>query len=156
LGSTNLADTTVGGTLIVGTTVIGEDGSIEGLAGLRFQPNALANVEFEGGKLLIARDGSIVTQGSVTAAKVSAGSFSVLGAGKTVGSGMIPAGELSVAISAPTLTSSLDHVFLTATSKTDGQALILTDKQPGKGFAVSVEKPVDHNITFDWWIVKEE
>jgi len=91
--SSVLGSLTIGGSLTVGTTLIGEDGSINGLgcsvipadagiysdidsgsgagmtkgcASLRFQPLALGNIEFMAGKIVMTKNGDMKVTGSLT------------------------------------------------------------------------------------------
>jgi parallel beta-helix repeat protein len=45
------------------------------------------------------------------------------------------------------------EIFVTATTLTGGQALVVTQKTPRESFTVTLETPVDHDVTFSWFIV---
>lgn len=70
----------------------------------------------------------------------------------SIGGGTIQSGSTSVDIVSNTVTSK-SRIFVTATSETGGQAIIVKIKRPGSGFRVVIEKPYSSNISFDWWVV---
>ncbi len=70
----------------------------------------------------------------------------------SIGGGTILSGSTSLDISSVAVTSK-SRIFITPTSETGGQALIVKSKTAGKGFRVIIEKSYSSNITFDWWIV---
>lgn len=74
--------------------------------------------------------------------------------GQNIGSGIIRAGEDKVEILNSAITDS-SRVFVTATSFTGGQILVV-DKKPGEGFVVKIEEVYNSDINFDWWVVDEK
>lgn len=70
----------------------------------------------------------------------------------SIGGGIIPSGSTSVDIVSNIVTSR-SRIFVTPTSETGGQSLIVKGKTAGRGFRVIIEKSYSSNITFDWFII---
>lgn len=70
----------------------------------------------------------------------------------SIGGGTIQSGSTFVDISSTVVTSK-SRIFVTPTSETGGQSLIVRSKTSGKGFRVIIEKPYASNISFDWWVI---
>jgi hypothetical protein len=150
-------------------TFNGEDNSINVIGGeaLKIQNKLGAGgIEFLDGKLVMTADGSLISEGDIKARKVAAEEFAVKGAATvnqggnvtptdaTIGEGAIETGTKKVTIENTHVDADV-KIFVTATSDTGGQALVVTEKADGS-FAVSVKNTALQDITFDYWIVKVE
>ncbi|MCL5114057.1 MAG: hypothetical protein M1372_02725, partial [Patescibacteria group bacterium] len=162
LGRTTLADLGVTGNIAAGLlSVHGLDASLNNGSGgasinsigdLNLQSNGLGGLNILNGKVIVDTKGNIKTTGEITTAKVNIDTS--VASAATLGSGVLKAGTTSVVISTTAVTSK-SKIFVTATSKTGGQALIVTGKSAGTGFTVEAEQPYVQDIKFDWWIVDE-
>jgi len=124
---------------------------------LYLQKSLAGNVDILNGGLVVNPDGNVTVKGTLIAEKVEATdvateNVTILAASKTIGSGIIPAGQTEVAID-NTLITSTSKIFITATSSTGGQAVIVKGKVEGASFTVAVDNSVSSDITFDWWVV---
>jgi hypothetical protein len=123
-------------------------------------------------KLSVASDGSLSIEGNT---KIS-GNLNVLGSitgkdltvnkinvvtgsatpeGKSndsTGSATIKSGELELTVETTAITDK-SKVFVTATTSTGGQALIVSEKKSGEGFTVNLDRSFGGDITFDWFII---
>jgi len=160
LGKTTVADLGVTGHITVG--LLGIDGlaqdngsgnsfaSINTSSGpLKIQSFGLSGVDFENGKLTIATDGSLTTQGEVTATKYNVDTSAVAGA--SLGTATLQAGDTSVVINTAAVTAK-SAIFVTPKTKTD-QPLSVTTQTAGKSFKVEITTPASQDIKFNWWIV---
>jgi hypothetical protein len=185
LGTTTLMDTNVAGDLSVGLmTFNGADNSINSVGSvLKLQDiYGAGNIEAFGGKVIMTTNGDILADsGKISAKEVVAGAFTVkvpvdvpnidtlttqeeidaavesalpISQQSTIGSSKIPVGETRVEI----LSEFVDEntkIFVTPTSTTYGQSLIVSEKSAGK-FVVEMDSSALNDITFDYWIVKTE
>ena len=163
-------------------TLDGGNNSINTLAApLLLQNKAGAgDIEVFGGKLVMMTDGSIKVQERIEAKELVAESFKVRGStteeilgyqnaeittnnangteehldNGTIGEGIISAGKTTTTINNPNVTTN-SKIFLTPTSNTGGQTLVVKNKQDGI-FTVSVELPNAKNISFDYWVIGVE
>jgi len=111
---------------------------------LYIQNEGIGGVNFLSGKVTIDRNGNLkVTKLMVDTSQSSSSSL---------GSGTISAGNTVLDVQTSAVTQ-VSKVFITATSETGGQALVVKSKTKGVGFRVVVEKPHASNITFDWFII---
>ncbi|OGE24972.1 hypothetical protein A3C26_00515 [Candidatus Daviesbacteria bacterium RIFCSPHIGHO2_02_FULL_39_12] len=175
-GQTTLASTTIAGDLVVDGTfsvtngneinVIGaacQDTSKEpkltfevgescpGNGILYLQKSPLAQgLDIFNGKVKIDNQGNIVTQGEVNAQSLTITNNDPTK--PTIGSGKILAGKTEVVILTESMTQN-SKVFITPTSKTGKQSLIVIEKKAGESFTVSIEESYSKDITFDWWVV---
>jgi len=121
--------------------------------------NGSLDIDIFNGKLVMSPDGSLVSASTIQAKAVSSNEFKVLGAksngqDSSIGADILPAGKTSVVIeNAYVKTNS--KVFVTPTTRTDGQVLFIESKQDGK-FTVVIESSVSKDIKFDYWIVQTE
>jgi hypothetical protein len=146
-----------------GKVVIGSTGDvfIDGtLAAKKIRTNELSV-----GKVLVATDSAEILGASeqwpVSSESAQASSSSTPGAGyssltthkdATIGSATITAGSASLFVNNNQVTAQ-SKVFLTATSLTGGQPIIVSQKVPEQGFMVELEQAIENDITFDWWII---
>lgn len=139
----------------------GLDGSISTNQGdLRLQTGeAVGNVDVFNGLLVFTPDGGIITQSDIMSNRVKAQELVILGAADneenaTIGSGSIAAGATTVIVNNATVKTS-SKIFITATSGTGGQSLVVKNKLDGS-FTVSLDHSHAADITFDYWIVGVE
>lgn len=139
----------------------GLDGSITASKGdLRLQTgDAVGTVDVFNGLLVFTPDGGIITQSDIMANRVKATELIILGAADdrendTIGSGSIRTGTTEVEIE-NTKVKVASKIFITATSGTGGQSLIVENKFDGS-FTVSLDHAHSGDITFDYWIVGVE
>ncbi len=164
LGRTTTADLGVTGNIAAGLLSIhgldsavnnGDGGAtINSIGDLNLQNNGLGGINILAGKVKIDTSGNIVTQGTITTKKIKIDTTTDTPS-KSLGSGTILAGDTTVDITTSAVTNK-SKIFVTATTKTGGQALLVTQKTAGTGFTVEIETPYISNIKFDWWIVDEK
>lgn len=160
-GNSTLNNVGVTGKITAGLlSIVGYDddgqSSISTLAGpLKLQSLGLGNVDIMNGKVVLDTRGNIVTVGKVTATEIAAEKVTTdslyLKANKSVGVGIIPAGETGVIIEAPHLSRS-SHVF-TQLETVIKMTLIVTEKRTGDSFKVEITEPATKDIKFSWWLV---
>jgi hypothetical protein len=111
---------------------------------LYIQNEGIGGVNFVSGKVVIDKNGNL---------KASKLNFDTSNSStSSIGSATISAGSTSIDIQTSAVTGA-SKIFVTATSETGGQSLIVKSKTPGRGFRVIVEKTYSANITFDWFVV---
>jgi hypothetical protein len=121
--------------------------SINSIGDLNLQSNGLGGINVLAGKVTIDTNGNIKTEGEITTKKVNIDTATAPSSA-SLGSGTLPTG-------ATTAVTNKSRIFVTATSLTGGQPLIVTTKSAGAGFTVEIEKRYNRDIKFDWWIVDE-
>lgn len=149
-GKTVVKDLGVTGKISSGLLLIeglsdSETATINTLGGdLYIQNEGIGGVNFLSGKVIVDRNGNL---------KVSKLNFDTSQSStSSIGSATISAGQTSIEIQTSAVTTA-SKIFVTATSETGGQALIVKNKNPGRGFRVIVEKAYSANINFDWFII---
>ncbi|MBI2032008.1 MAG: hypothetical protein HYT08_05355, partial [Candidatus Levybacteria bacterium] len=162
LGRTTTADLGVTGNIAAGLLSIhgldsslnnGDGGaSINSIGDLNLQSNGLGGINILSGKVTIDTNGNIKTEGEITAKKVNIDTTASNAA--SLGSGTLLAGDTSVVVDTAAVTNK-SRIFVTATSLTGGQPLVVTNKAAGSGFTVEIERRYSRDIKFDWWIVDE-
>jgi hypothetical protein len=175
LGSTTLGDLTVTGDITAGqmkfdtlnnifeingpacynTTTLTKNDTLCDAQTLYLMKNLAGNIDAFDGNIVLEPDGNITVKGTVAAAKVKAGEFQVTNSSQTVGSGTISSGTTSIEIESSAVKAN-SKIFVTATSSTGGQSLIVKEKVEGTSFMVSVDSTTVADITFDWWILNVE
>lgn len=113
------------------------------LDGLNSTINSLSDIKFNlpNGKVVIDQNGNLNIQ-----------KLNIDEENSSIGGGLIQSGSTSVFVNSPAVTSK-SRIFVTPTSETGGQSLIVKTKTAGKGFTVIIEKSYSSNITFDWWVI---
>ena len=71
----------------------------------------------------------------------------------TIGDDTLVAGETEIMIET-TAVKTDSKIFVTATTSTGGQALVVIEKKAGESFTVNLDSPLPSDVTFDWWIVQ--
>jgi hypothetical protein len=168
-------DTSVTGQLTVsGKTVLGDVGitgtvtdgllSINGLdtrgnspaatintvgAPLKLQSLAAASIDLENGKVVIAPDGSVRVNGTVTAKKLNLDTSDAQST--SVGDGTIPAGKTTTEIRTTAVTGN-SHVF-TSPDEIISVPLGVASKSAGKSFTVGIPRTLPHDLKFSWWVL---
>ncbi|GIW60433.1 MAG: hypothetical protein KatS3mg087_1499 [Patescibacteria group bacterium] len=127
---------------------------------LYLQKSLTGRVDILNGALVVNPDGNVTVNGTLTAEKVettdvTTENVTILAASKTIGSGVIPAGETEIVVPNE-LVAAGSKIFITATSSTGGQAIIVKEKVGGEKFVVAIDRPTPNDITFDWWIINTE
>ena len=102
------------------------------------------------GKVVIETNGDITTTGEIKVKKLNIDNLDTTTA--SIGTGTIPAGETNVVINT-TAVNNTSRIFVTATSATGKQTLIVPVKTAGRSFTVKIEEAYTDDITFNWWIV---
>jgi hypothetical protein len=185
LGKTTLTNASVTGNLNVGLISIdGVNNTINSVgSALRLQDAyGAGNIEAFNGKLVFTTGGDIlVDSGKISAKEVVAGAFTVkvpvsvpnldtlstqeeidtavnsadaVVEESSIGSAKLTAGETTVQILSKFVDSN-SKIFVTPTSKTYGQSLVVSEKTSG-AFTIAIEDGVAEDINFDYWIVKTE
>ncbi|MDO8498935.1 MAG: hypothetical protein Q7S44_04065, partial [bacterium] len=150
LGDTYLGNTIIAGNFSVDGTLSLTGDSLSTLGTLYLQNGPLAgNIDLFNGLVIIDTKGKVTAQ-TVTTKKLEIDNSDILSA--SLGSAKISAYNLAVTISTTAITQN-SKIFLTPTSPTGGQSLIVSKKNPGAGFVVSLDKAYSKDITFDWFIV---
>ncbi len=162
------------GNLNIGLLIINSnDNSINSLGSdLKLQDSPFAkNIDIFDGQIVLSRSGNIEIQGNLKAKSLesdvlkvkrveileatyqeSSDSAKPVVAGTSVGSGSILTGQKEVFVP-NSLVTNHSKVFLTPTTSTGGQSLIVSEKRSGEGFRVAVDKEIEKGIKFDWWII---
>ncbi|KKS06136.1 MAG: hypothetical protein UU59_C0035G0007 [candidate division WWE3 bacterium GW2011_GWE1_41_27] len=127
---------------------------------LYLQKSLAGNVDVLNGALLVEPNGNVTVKGTLLAQKVettdvTTENVTIKAASKTVGSGTVVTGQTQAVID-NALIKTGSKVFITATSSTGGQALIVKEKLEGVSFTVALDKPIETDVAFDWWIVNVE
>ena len=150
LGTTTLANTNINGDLTVDGTMsingnsINTLGNLSNLGILYLQNSPLSQgLDIFNGKVKIDKNGNITTQGEITVKKLSVSADSA-------GTGIIPAGKLSVEISSSSVTIN-SKLFVTPKKPV---VIAVTDQNPANHtFVVELDSAKTTDIKFDWWIV---
>ncbi len=155
-GETTLGNTTIAGDLTQdGTLSITSGNTINSLGTLYLQSSPLADtVDFFNGQVTIDKTGRIVAT-EVVAKTVTTEKLNIanpVSGAEHIGTATIPAGATEIPVNT-TATTANSKVFLTATSSTGGQALIVSYQEAGLGFIVSLDHTYASDIKFNWWIV---
>ena len=124
------------------------------------QKSLAGNVDVLNGALLVEPNGNVTVKGTLLAQKVettdvTTENVTIKAASKSVGNGTILKGQTQLVID-NTLIKAGSKVFVTATSSTGGQALIVKEKLDGVSFTVELDRPVAEDVAFDWWVVNVE
>jgi len=174
-GSTTLSDLVVTGDLMAGLIEIDSLNNSIGIVGptcynetlgttntalcdaqsLYLQKELAGNVNLFNGKVVIEPNGNMTVNGTISAEKVVADEFSVKGSSTLVGSAVITAGQTEIIINNTDVKAN-SKIFVTATSSTNGQSLIVLEKTAGTSFKVGIDLPYYTDISFDWWILNVE
>ncbi|MBT7349949.1 hypothetical protein HN803_04085 [candidate division WWE3 bacterium] len=171
-GSTSLADTTVTGNLNVGQVSINPiQNSIDVLGAtcinndiethnkvlcdnqtLYLQKSQSGNVDLFDGAILIEPNGNITLKGIVDAEIIIADEYIVKSTAQTTGSSLLSAGQTETTIESEAVEDT-SKIFITPTSKTEGQSLYIKGKIDGVSFTVAIDESVFEDINFDWWVL---
>lgn len=148
LGETMLGSTIVAGDLVQdGTLSLTNGNTINALPVLYFQKTDLAEkIDFFNGLVTIDKEGSMSAQ-AITTGELKVQANKISGAGK------ILVGSKTVEVENPSIGSN-SRILITPTSETD-DVLSVTTKEEGKKFVVSLAKPAEADISFDWLLVNE-
>ncbi len=68
------------------------------------------------------------------------------------GTGVLPAGQTEVAIPNKHVTNE-KTIIIVPTSDTQNKVPYLLAKKAGEWFKVAIDKPINQNIEFNWWII---
>ena len=128
------------------------DGELCQSQALNLQKNLAGNLNLFNGKVVITPDGTVNVAGAIKADKIQANEFSVNETSEKVGSGTLVAGSTFVVIENSNIATD-SKIFVTPTSATGGQPLIVVAKVEGESFTVSIDTATDQDISFDWWIL---
>ena len=119
---------------------------------LYLQKNLAGNINLFDGKVVIEPDGKLTVKGTIEAETVTADEFVLRGTSSNIGSGIILSGQTKITLLTPA-TKANSKVFITATTSTGGQTLIVGNKIPDTSFDIYIDNPIGSDIVFDWWIV---
>jgi hypothetical protein len=152
LGRTTLTDVGVTGKIVTGLMGIdGAAGSINVTGDLKLQPNGIGNIDLFAGKITVDNKGNIHTDGTITAKKINIDTTDVAGA--SAGVGNVTKGAESVTIDTSAVT---DHSLIQVTFSDDyapASRYWISAKSTGTSFTVKLDKSVDNDSHFNWWIV---
>gem|GEM_PF-3257421 len=150
---TNLYDLSVVNTIVAGQMVIdGVEGTINTLGDpLRIQAGLLANVEFMGGLVSIDTTGNIHSEGAISAQKFVIDTSNTENA--AAGDSLIPAGNEEVEVYTEAVTpDSLIYVTFIRDYEPATRYWI-SERNDGEGFVLKLNRPIDADSEFSWWIV---
>jgi hypothetical protein len=116
------------------------------------QKNLSGNVNLFDGKVVIQPNGDMLVDGNFKAKKVTADEYSVTETSQMTGTAVLGANSHFVTISNPNIKSN-SKVFVTPTTSTNGQSLIVSEKVENTSFTVSIDNTSGQPIDFDWWIL---
>jgi len=140
LGESFLGNTTIAGDLIVDGTLSFTGNSISSIGTLFLQNGPLDTlIDIFNGKVQIDNSGKVSMQKLAVSSDV-------------LGTATIPAGEDLIVIDTETVTTN-SKILVTPTTPTGKQSLIVSQKDPGVGFTVSLEETYSEDIEFDWFII---
>ena len=129
-----------------------KDAQLCSMQTLHLQKNLAGNVDLFDGAIVLEPDGSVNIEGTLAADKVEAGSYAIKETSELVGSSTLAAGDTEIVIENTNVQED-SKVFITPTTSTGGQTLIVSQKTEGESFTVSIETAIENDITFDWWIL---
>jgi len=153
LGNTFLGNTTIAGNFSVDGTLSLTGDSLNSIGTLYLQDNPLADkLDLFNGVVQIDKKGNITAQGELTTTKVKVNSKDF--ASSSIGSGQILASDTQALIQTAAVTNS-SKIFITPTTSTGSQTIIVSQKLPGQGFIVSLDHTYSQDVKFDWFIVDE-
>ncbi|MDD2823524.1 MAG: MerR family DNA-binding transcriptional regulator [Candidatus Daviesbacteria bacterium] len=155
LGNTFLGNTTVAGDFSIDGTMSINGDSINSIGTLYLQNAPLAkDIDIFNGGIRLDHLGKITA--TQIEAKIISTEKIVLGTlteeNNTIGSAIIPTGSIEIPVFTNAVTDS-SKIFLTPTTKTGEQTLIMSGIVSNTGFVVSLEKPHTSDIHFDWFVV---
>ncbi len=111
---------------------------------LYLQDQGLGGVNILNGKFTIDKNGDVkILKLNIDDSDSSSSS---------IGGGKITAGSTFVTVETTSVTSK-SRIFVTPTSETGGEVLIVKYKNAGSGFTVTIQNSQTSDITFDWWVV---
>ena len=93
--------------------------------------------------------------GKVEAKEVLADKYSVRSTSQNIGSSIMPSGDNTVVINSTEVKPN-SKIFVTPTSLTGKQTLVVTQKVEGQSFTVEMDRAINADIYFDWWILNVE
>ncbi|PIZ63364.1 hypothetical protein COY16_02170 [Candidatus Roizmanbacteria bacterium CG_4_10_14_0_2_um_filter_39_13] len=149
----NIYDLSVVNTLMAGQMVIdGVEGTINTLGDpLRLQAGRLANVEFMGGLVSIDTAGNIASDGVISAQKFVIDTSNTKSA--AAGDSLIPAGNEEIVVYTEAVTQdSLIYVTFIRDYEPATRYWI-SERNDGEGFVLKLNRPLDADSEFSWWIV---
>ncbi len=153
LGSANLYDVGVSGSINAGLVQVdGLAGSINTLSEpLKLQSDKMADVDILAGMVRISKEGIVSVDGTLVSNKYVVNTEDEATA--SAGEGTIPAGSDSIQI----LTESISEkslIYVTFTSDySPATRFWIEDRKKGESFVLRLDKPVDIDGIFSWWIV---
>jgi len=140
LGTTTMGSTLIAGDLTVDGTMSISGNSLSTLGTLYIQNSSLAGpVDLFNGAVTIDETGTLAVKKIELPPEV-------------LGEAIIPAGSLEIPVFTEAITEK-SKVFLTPTTPTGGQSLIMSEIISGSGFVVSLEEPFSSDIRFNWVIL---
>ncbi|MDD2822450.1 MAG: tail fiber domain-containing protein, partial [Candidatus Daviesbacteria bacterium] len=143
LGNTFLGNTTVAGDFSVDGTLSLTGRSLSTLDTLYIQNGPLVgNIDFFNGQVIIDKTGKLTAQKIALPASV-------------LGEALIPANTLEIPIFTSAVTDK-SKVFLTPSSSTGGQAIILGEVVPGTGFVAKLDHILSTDIKLNWVIFDQQ
>ncbi len=152
-GKTNLYDVGVVGDLVAGlVTVDGVEASINTLGEpLKLQADKMADVEFMGGLVRVTKEGDVHVAGELSAQKFIVNTEDQVNA--SAGEAVIPAGTDLIEIQTESVTEG-SLIYVTFTSDyTPATRYWVESRKKGESFILKMDKIVDIDSQFSWWIV---
>ncbi|MDZ7587506.1 MAG: tail fiber domain-containing protein, partial [Patescibacteria group bacterium] len=97
--------------------------------------------------LIIASDASASAQTATSSASITTNA--------TAGKAILPAGSTMLTINSPHITAET-LIYVTPVGDSQNQVLYVKSKQVGAWFKVAINQALDHDLEFNWWIIKLE
>ncbi|MFA5932492.1 MAG: MerR family DNA-binding transcriptional regulator [Microgenomates group bacterium] len=143
LGNSFLGNTTIAGDFSIDGTLSLTGSSLSTIDTLYVQNKPLAgDVDFFNGQVIIDKTGKLTAQKIVLPSEV-------------LGEATIPANTVEIPIFTTAVTGK-SKIFLTPSSSTGGQAVILGEVLPGTGFVAKLDHSISADIKLNWVIFDQQ
>ena len=112
-------------------------------------------LEVDEAKIKSLTTDSLIIAGDASASAQTATSSASITTNATAGTAILPAGLTEITINNPHINpDSLSYV--TPIGDSQNQVLYVKAKQVDAWFKVAINQPLDHDLEFNWWIIKLE
>lgn len=152
-GKTNLYDVGIVGDIVAGLiTVDGVEASINSLGEpLKLQSDKMSEVEIMGGLVRVTTEGDVHVGGQVAAQKFIVNTENEVTA--SAGEAIIPSGKDEIIINTESVNEG-SLIYVTFTSDyTPATRYWVESRKKGESFVLKMDKVVDQDSQFSWWIV---
>ncbi len=119
---------------------------------MKLQANRTGNIDLFNGQIVIEPNGDVIIHGVLQAEEIISNEYNVASDAEITGTASLNQGISEVEVKTP-MVNEKSRIFITPTTKTNGQQLFVKTKITGNSFIVASENPAIENIEFDWWIL---